>query len=109
MVEGGDWRIFICRGIRDPLEASWVKNHQTYLPFFLKVFLDHKITVYLDFSKALHKMVDQRENCMQAETGIIGGFTAGRITEPKEGPVEAACPVRFHRLSPHWHFYQLLG
>lgn len=61
MVEGGDWRIFICRGNRDPLEASWGKNHQTYLPFFLKASLDHEITAYLDFSKALHKMVGQRE------------------------------------------------
>lgn len=109
MVEGGDWRIFIGRGNRDRLEASRVKNHQTYLPFFLKVSLDHEITAYLDFSKALHKMVGQRENCIRAETSTTGGFTASRITEPKGGPMEAAGPVRFHRLSPPWHFYQLLG
>lgn len=28
----------------------------------------------------------------------IGGFTAGRIIVPKEGPLEAASPVRLHRL-----------
>jgi len=39
----------------------------------------------------------------------IGGFTAGRIIVPKEGPLEAAFPVRLHRLSALWHFYQPLG
>ena len=64
--------------------------------------------MYLDFSKALHEMVDQMENWGPRQVQI-GGFTAGRITVPKEGPTAAASPVRFHELCALWHFYQLLG
>lgn len=62
----------------------------------------------LDFSKALHEMVHQMEKQRPRQVQI-GGFTAGRIIVPKEGPLEAASPVRLHRLSALWHFYQPLG